>query len=896
MDIEAFASILDGISQGVVVFGADRKIVYCNQPFLDITGFGRSEVAGALCSIMQGPETDREAIAAIDAAIQSRSAFSGEIRNYRKTGETFWNDLTFEPRFNEDGSLRHFIGFSSDITRRKNAETKILKLENDHQFMMENVLSGVVLHKANTEIIYANPRAKELLGVAGQPVVGAVNSDPRWSFVDEDGELLPIEAYPVNRAVAERKPIRGLVFGNRRDSDGKLVWLICNAFPILDQDGSVLEVLTSFTDISKIKEAEGEKKRYQQRFELAARATQDILFEWDVQTGEYWANEAFEKIYGYPAPSHVSLDLLEDISAVAADHEMVRQLTLDAIGSGKERYSIDYEFIRADGSRGHSAVRAFIVRDADGKAQRIIGTATDVGQLTDAISALEASEERFRIIADTVSDVLWDRDFDTDSMWVTPDWPERLSVAIDPAVTTDRFFLEHVGSDDAARIQKSFLEAIKSSAREWDVQYTLIGSDGAKIDLAVKAAILRRPDGRAQRMLGNARNVTLEKRQQEGFSRARALETVGQLTGGVAHDFNNQLMIIQGNAELLEMSKLDDDQAESVGLINQACSSAADLIQRLLSFSRQSHLQTGRVDLTRLIPNTVALLRAGIPESITVQCKIQPDIWQAKVDANALEQAIVNLAVNARDAMPNGGDIIIECENRTISDDMEPFPAELQPGDYVMVAVTDNGEGMTPEVQAKVFEPFFTTKEVGKGTGLGLSTVYGFAKQSNGNVTIYSELSRGTTVRLFLPRFVAVAEDQTTERAIQNPRHGTGQRILLVEDQPDLRAHVAKLLTRMGYSVTAAASGPDALSFLHRGVEFDLLFTDIIMPGGMNGQQLAEEVRKLDPAMKVLFTSGYPALAFEHLKLDEVESIKLLKKPYRSADLTEALASLFEKQ
>lgn len=331
-------------------------------------------------------------------------------------------------------------------------------------------------------------------------------------------------------------------------------------------------------------------------------------------------------------------------------------------------------------------------------------------------------------------------------------------------------------------------------------------------------------------------------------------------------------------------------------MINQACSSAADLIQRLLSFSRQSHLQTGRVDLTRLIPNTVALLRAGIPESIAVQCRIQPEIWQAKADANALEQAIVNLAVNARDAMPNGGDIIIECENRTISNDMEPFPAELQPGDYVMVSVTDNGEGMAPEVQAKVFEPFFTTKEVGKGTGLGLSTVYGFAKQSMGNVTIYSELSRGTAVRLFLPRFVDVGEDQTMERALQNPRHGTGQRILLVEDQPELRAHVAKLLTRMGYSVTTAASGPDALSFIHRGMKFDLLFTDIIMPGGMNGQQLAEEVQKLDPAMKVLFTSGYPALAFEHLKLDKVESIKLLKKPYRPVDLTDALASLFEEQ
>lgn len=894
MDDAIFSSILDSISQGVVVFDRDRRIIYCNQPFLDMTGFDRSDLAGALCGIMQGPDTDPATIEAIATAIHAGRSFAGEIQNYRKTGETFWNELTFEPKFDLDGSLQYFVGISRDVTRRKNAETRVAKLESDHQFMMENVLSGVVLHKANTEIVYANPRALELLGVEDQSVVGAVNTDPRWSFVREDGSLLPIEDYPVNRAVAERKPIRGLIFGNKRDSDGELIWLICNAFPILNEDGEVVEVLTSFTDISQLKEAERETEKYQQRFELAARATQDVLFEWDVNTGEYWANAAFEKVYGYPPPSHIFLDHLEGISAVEADHDLVRKVTLEAINSGKERYSVDYAFKRADGTRGHSAVRAFIVRDAEGNALRIIGTGTDVGQLTDAMSALEASEERFRIIADTVSEVLWDRNFDTDTMWVTPDWPERLRIDIDPAVTKDQFFQKHIDPEDVARVESTFIDAVRSDAAEWEIEYVLVGNDGTKIDLAVKAAILRHPDGRAHRVLGNARNITMEKRQQEGFSRARALEAVGQLTGGVAHDFNNQLMIIQGNAELLEMSGLDEEQAESLGLINQACSSAADLIQRLLSFSRQSHLQTGRVDLTKLVPNTVALLRAGIPESISVQCRIPDGIWQVKVDANALEQAIVNLAVNARDAMPRGGAIIIDCENRTISDDMQPFSAEFEPGDYVVISVTDNGEGMAPEIQAKVFEPFFTTKEVGKGTGLGLSTVYGFAKQSKGHVTIYSEPCRGTTVKLFLPRFVNADEEQAAEASTHIPQPGKGQRILLVEDQPELAAHVFKLLTKMDYRVTTASSGPEALSLIESGMEFDLLFTDIIMPGGMNGQQLADEARKLDPRLRVLFTSGYPAFAFDHLNLDEVENIRLLKKPYRSVELTAALAEVLD--
>lgn len=894
MNNDAFASILDAVSQGVCVFADDRKIVYCNQAFLSITGFDRSEVAGALCGMMQGPETDRATIEAITAAIDDRCAFSGEILNYRKSGEVFWNHLTFKPEFHQDGSFKHFVGISRDITRQKSAEIRASKLERDHQFMLENILSAVVLHKANTEILYANPRAVELLGVTRDSIVGAVNWDPRWAFIKEDGSPLPIEDYPVNRAVAERQPVRGLVFGNFRESDGELVWLICNAFPVMNADGEVIEVLTSFTDITKIKEAERDIKIYQERFELAARATQDVIFEWNIETGEYWANEAFETVYGYPPPSHISLDGLEGISAVEADHDLVRRVTRQAIDSGEVRYAVDYGFKRPDGTSGHAAVRAFIVRDQSGKALRIIGTGTDAGQLTRAMHALEESEERFRIIADTVSDVLWDRDFDKNTLWVTPNWPQRLQIDIETDPADDQLYLDYVDPEDREALNKSFVAAIKSDASEWEFQFGMIGNDGGKIVLAVKAAILRHPDGRAHRMLGNARNVTIEKRQQDGYSRARALEAVGQLTGGVAHDFNNQLMIIQGNAELLEMSELDEDQAESVSLINQACSSAADLTQRLLSFSRQSHLLTRSVDLTRLIPNTVALLRAGIPESITIKCIVPPSVWQVKADANALEQAIVNLAVNSRDAMPNGGDIVICCDNQTISDGSHPFQSELQPGDYVVLSVTDNGEGMAPDVLAKVFEPFFTTKDIGKGTGLGLSTVYGFAKQSDGHVTVYSEPGHGTTIKLFLPRFVEASMELELPVASAKARPGRGQHILLVEDQAQLRAHVEKLLSRMGYTVTAAADGNEALSLLNAGNQFDLLFTDVIMPGGMNGQQLAEAANTIDPRMKVLFTSGYPAFAFEHLNLNEIDNITLLKKPYRSIELTNALQELLE--
>lgn len=768
-----------------------------------------------------------------------------------------------------EGQREHFfevaLGRVSDLVIITNADVKSL---------------------AGPKIVYVNDAVTKLTGYQAHEVVG---QSPKI-FQGSKTDRMTLDR--IRQSLLSGVPIREELINYSKD--GLEYWIELSINPIRNASNEITNFIAIERDITERRGSIEEIRLLKERFELAARASQDAIFEWHLESHIFWANETYERIYGYKPPTHVCLDELEDISELKADRQYARQVTQEAIRSGRDRYFLDHRFVRPDGSSGHTVVRAFIVRDEEGRAVRIIGTCTDVSPLTDAMDALEASEERFRIIADTVSDILWDRDFDANTIWATPGWPMRLGLNLVQDMSVNPSFIERVRPQDRERLNQSFVEALKSDEDKWEAEFGLIDNDGETIHLAVKAAILRRADGRVQRMLGNARNVTIEKRQQEGYSRARALEAVGQLTGGVAHDFNNQLMIIQGNAELLELGKLDENQKEFVSLINQACSSAADLTQRLLSFSRQSHLQTRSVDLTRLIPNVVALLRVGIPESITVKCKLSSDIWPAKADANALEQAVVNLAVNARDAMPGGGHIVITAENRSVSSSMEPYQMELLPGDYVVVSVTDNGQGMPPEILAKVFEPFFTTKGVGKGTGLGLSSVYGFAKQSEGKVTIYSEPGQGTTVNLYLPRFMEAGDEESPEPFVAASLGDTGQRILLVEDQPEVRAHVHKLLTKMGYEVTAVADGKEALSYIGPGREFDLLFTDVILPNGMNGQQLAEEVRKIVPHVKVLFSSGYPAFAFEHLGLDELDHLFFLRKPYRSAELKAILAELFD--
>jgi PAS domain S-box-containing protein len=889
VDISVLFGAMGTISQGVLITGPDRRLVFVNRAFLDLTGYEESEVLGQTCAFLQGPGTDREMIRTISAALAENREFSGEILNYRKSGEVWWNDLTITPVFGEDGTLSHFIGVTKNISESKLAQQRLSKLEADYRTILENVQTGIVVHGAETEIVYANPTACKLLRTDFDTLAGKRNIAPDWSFIEESGAPLAFEDYPVNRVLRTGEIVRGMVMGADLGDAGEMVWLLCDAFPLKDEGGAVREVLSSFSEISALLSAKAEANLHRQRFELAGRATRDIIFDWDLETGEFWANEAYEEVFGRPPPDQLFWGENRELNVASDDRPMMYETMHRAVVSGEDRYRLEYGFQRPDGSRGTALVRAYILRDEDGAAKRIIGNTSDISERLQTLAALAESEERFRVIADSVSDVLWDHDFEANRWWISDNWPAKLGIELAGVEITAEYWFAQVDADDRARLNRSFMDALKSQDDRWEIEYRMVGDDGEKIDVLVRGAIFRRSDGRVLRMLGNVRNVTAEKKRSEGYTRARALEAVGQLTGGIAHDFNNQLLIIEGNAESLQETDLDEEQRDLVDLIARASRSSGLLTQRLLSFARQSDLGARRVKLKEVLSGTLALLQSGLPESISLDLKTPLSLWDVQADPNALEQAIVNLAVNARDAMPHGGRIVISCENKVVPEEREPYMPELVSGNYVVIAVTDNGMGMSQDVRSKIFEPFFTTKETGKGTGLGLSTVYGFAKQSGGHVSVYSEEGKGTTINLFLPKHQSKEGDPAPGDKPGTKGRGRGERILVVEDEPLVRIHVERLLRRMGYEVVSAANGADALTIFDRGDGFDLIFTDVIMPGGMNGQQLAERIQRRSPGIAVLFTSGYPAYAFESLGLEEQEGLKLLRKPYRRADLQEAV-------
>ena len=389
---------------------------------------------------------------------------------------------------------------------------------------------------------------------------------------------------------------------------------------------------------------------------------------------------------------------------------------------------------------------------------------------------------------------------------------------------------------------------------------------------------------------------------------AQKLEAVGQLTGGVAHDFNNLLTVIIGNLELMEYEWGDEDGLlrSLAGNALDAASRGAILTRRLLAFARRQSLQPKAIDTYELLVGLDALLRRTLGETIEIDMVCNPDLWTCQADPTQLEHVILNLAINARDAMPEGGALSVRCSNSIVDETTVSGSPDLKSGEYVALAVTDTGEGMSPETVERAFEPFFTTKEVGRGSGLGLSMVYGFVKQSGGHVSIESELGIGTTVRVLLPRAErtdeavgesppgdpAVVDSEPSAPAEATPR-GSGERILLVEDDPSVRELTLRMLRELGYDAIAVGDGPAGMEILRERDDVDLLLTDVVLPKGMSGLELAGEAKRLHPFLKVLCVSGHP----EHPTFqaqDPDSPTEIMSKPFTRAGLAQRLVDLLE--
>jgi PAS domain S-box-containing protein len=420
--------------------------------------------------------------------------------------------------------------------------------------------------------------------------------------------------------------------------------------------------------------------------------------------------------------------------------------------------------------------------------------------------------------------------------------------------------------------------------------------DGRLREAYVSAAPVFLADGRIRAVVVTFEDMTDQFETEAQLRQSQKMEAIGNLTGGLAHDFNNLLAIIVGNLDLAKMM-LDpkSDAGELTELVDESLAAAlrgAELTQRLLAFARRQPLNPSRLSVNELIASMVKLLERTLGENITIALDLEPHLWPADADAAQLEASIVNLATNARDAMPKGGTLTIASRNRRVDEDSAQAYPGLLPGDYAVIEVSDTGSGMTQAVIAQIFEPFFTTKDAGKGTGLGLSMVFGFMKQSGGHINVYSEVGIGTTFRLYLPRTLNLEAD-----AVSSPRDsaiGAGETILAVEDNEGLRRVVVRQLRDLGYRVFEAETAAAALSFLEKD-KADLVFTDIVMPGEVDGFMLARTILQKYPAIKVVLTSGFPDTKLNGALGALVDQVRLLSKPYRKDELAHLLREALER-
>ena len=424
------------------------------------------------------------------------------------------------------------------------------------------------------------------------------------------------------------------------------------------------------------------------------------------------------------------------------------------------------------------------------------------------------------------------------------------------------------------------------SQDRWAGPLNKLNKHGRAIIVESVQTLIRDEDGAPQAVLSVSTDITQQRQIEQRMQQSQRLEAVGQLTGGIAHDFNNLLTVIVGNAEVLTESLGTAEPLHQIAeMVLTAAERAAALTSQLLAFSRRQTLSPRTVDVNLLLEKLGAMLRRTLGEQIDISLASAAGLWQARIDPLQLENAVMNLCINSRDAMPAGGRITIETANVQLGDDCVLTGSEVLPGRYVMIAVSDTGCGMSAETVAKAFEPYFTTKEVGQGSGLGLSMVFGFMKQSAGHVTLHSEPGMGTVVKMYLPSETLKTSNASETPGVSKLTRGAQERVLVVEDDAMVRELVATQLQQLGYQVFEAADGPSALQALEGEGRFDLLFTDYIMPGGMNGMELAAAARRLRPGLRILLSSGYTEGSGLRSRLET--GTLLLTKPYRRQALAD---------
>lgn len=809
--------------------------------------------------------------------------------------------------------------------------------------LLQYLQAGVVVHGPDSRILLANEAAVRFLGLTMDQLLGKSNVDPAWSFVREDGSVMPVEEYPVNRVLATRQPFRGQVVGVNRPSQGDQVWGLTNAFPEFAPEGGLQRIVVTFVDITERRQAEDRQRHLTEVLRAIRNVNQLITQEKNQGALLQKACDLLTESRGYHSAWIALRDeggglIMGGHSGLAGRLEPMRAL-LSSGGTPfccQDAAACQGIVYRPDTVRsctgcplagsydGASALACPLRHDQQDYGLLVVSLPSSVAGDTEeqglfrevagdlalalhalaserdrqsAVQALRESESRFRTLVEHVPDAIFIQaggrfaymNAAAAALFGAHDVTSFLGTPV-----LDRFHPD-IRSQVAERIQRLNEQRLAVARAE----ECILRPDGGEVVAEFSAVPF--VYGAQPGALVFARDMTERKeaeaereRLQGQLNQAQKLESIGRLAGGVAHDFNNMLGVILGHTELaLDIEKPSDPLRTHLQEIRQAAQHSADLTRQLLAFARKQTIAPRVLDLNMAVGDLLQMLKRLIGEHIDLAWLPQADAGQVKMDPSQLDQILANLCVNARDAIGETGKITIETAAVTFDEAYCAVHAGFLTGDYVLLAVSDNGCGMDRETQTRLFEPFFTTKGPGRGTGLGLATVYGIVRQNHGFINVYSEPGQGSTLRIYLPRHLARSEVTPVPPAatLPSPQHGT---ILLVEDEPSLLSLTQRLLELQGYQVLAAATAGEAIRLAesHAG-PIDLLLTDVVMPE-MNGRELAKNILKLHPGLKRLFMSGYTSNVIAHHGILD-EGVHFLQKPFSLADLSASVRKALQR-
>jgi two-component system, cell cycle sensor histidine kinase and response regulator CckA len=751
---------------------------------------------------------------------------------------------------------------------------QVREAEKNYRSIFENAVEGMFQSTAEGRFLTVNPAMARILGYnSPEEVVKYVGDISHQIYV------CPEDRLKSNAAEEEQGFLHGFEFEAYR-KDGKRIWLSLNRRVIRNENGIEAYREGSVEDISERRQTQEALKASEGELRALFAAITDVIIVLDAD-GRYLKIAPTNSTYSHKPPDHL---------IGSTQHEVFPKETADFLVSHIRRaldekcaHRLEYR-LELEGSEVW-----FDGSVAPLSNNSVIWIARDITERKRAEDALRESEERYRDLVENAHDIIYSHDLDGNYTSMNKAGAVITGYTRDEAL---KLKLSQTVAPEYLPSARDMLRRKLAGERVTAYEMEIIAKDGHRITVEANTKLVYQ-DGVPVGVQGIARDVTERKLLEEQLRQSQKMDAIGQLAGGVAHDFNNLLTAINGYSSLaLQRLEVDHPIRSYLEEIKKAGDRAANLTRQLLAFGRKQILQPLAINLNDVVNDVTNLLRRLIGEDIVLRAMLTPNLQNVKADPGQIEQVLVNLAVNARDAMPLGGDLTIETATVELDATYSSKHLGFAPGQYIMLAVSDTGTGMDASTQARIFDPFFTTKEKGKGTGLGLSTVYGIVKQSGGNISVYSEVGHGTTFKVYLPQ-VGTAPPEAAAVPVEPAVRGGTETILLIEDEDVVRGLARQILELAGYQVVEASRGEDALRlYRQRAKPIDLLLTDVVMPE-TSGKEVAERLTEMQPGLRVLFMSGYTDEAIVHHGVLDPD-LEFIQKPFTPAALVRKVRAVLD--